>query len=332
MIKIGVDLSGGDFAPARILEGAALARAAFKQVEIVGFIAREDIPGLLPQQRSMIKSFTLVEAEEKIAMDEKSTASVRNKKNSTISVGIRYLREGAIDAFVSCGNTGAVVCAATLGLGLIENVERPGIGLFVPTRRGAAFLIDAGANIDPKPEHLLQYGLMSQVYFNRVFNKENVSVGLLNIGEEETKGTDFIKQAHKLFSGTQLNFIGNVEPKDMFAGKCDCVICDGFVGNITLKVTEGVADVLKKMLTEHITRNLWRKIGLFFLRNAFKAFKKEVDYAEYGGAPLLGVKGVVIIGHGRSNKYAVRSAIRVALKEVERNVLEAIKERMHECS
>lgn len=330
MVRIGVDLSGGDYAPSQIISGVQLAQSSLKNVEIVGFIAKKDLAALSAQERDVVESMKIIETEEKVMMDEKSTVSVRNKRDSTITVGIKHVRAGSIQGFVSLGNTGAVVCAATLELGLMENVERPGIGLFFPTRKGVSFLIDAGANIDPKPEHLLQYAMMSQVYLSRVLNKRDVTIGLLNIGEEESKGTDFIRQVHKLFSGASLNFIGNVEPKDMFAGKTDCVVCDGFVGNITLKVTEGCAEVLKKMLMDQLTANIWRKTGLFFLQNAFKAFKKQIDYAEYGGAPLLGVKGVVIIGHGRSNQYAVRSAIRVALEEVERNVLQAIKEKMNE--
>lgn len=330
MARIGVDLSGGDFAPSQIIAGVDLARSSLKHLEVVGYIAKEDLKSLTAYEREVVDSIELIETEEKVGMEEKSTVSVRNKRDSTITVGIKHLRSGSIQGFVSLGNTGAVVCAASLELGLIENVERPGIGLFIPTHHGVSFLIDAGANIDPKPDHLLQYAMMSQVYLEKVLDQEDVTVGLLNIGEEATKGTDFIRQVHKMFADSNLNFIGNVEPKDMFAGKCDCVICDGFVGNITIKVAEGCAQMMGKMMKDHMTRTLWRKMGLLFLRNALKNFKKQIDYAEYGGAPLLGVKGVVIIGHGRSNKYAVRSAIRVGLEEVEYNVLQAIKDKMHE--
>jgi len=329
MIKIGIDLSGGDYAPSRIIQGVHLARQTYPHIDIVGFICTEDRQKLTRSEQAVIESIEIVETEEKIAMEDKSTVAVRNKKESTITVGVKHLKEGKIDGFVSCGNTGAVVCAATLGLGLIENVERPGIGLFFPTRKGFSFLIDAGANIDPKPEHLLQYALMSQVYLQKVTNTKEVTVGLLNIGEEAGKGTDFVKQTHKLFSSSPINFVGNVEPKDMFYGKCDCVICDGFVGNITLKSMEGCAEVLGKLLFDALTKTLWRKIGLLFLRNAFREYKRKLDYTEYGGAPLLGVKGVVIIAHGRSNKTAVKNAIRVGYEEVERNVIQAIKDRMN---
>ncbi|UCC94275.1 MAG: phosphate acyltransferase, partial [Candidatus Omnitrophota bacterium] len=228
------------------------------------------------------------------------------------------------------GNTGAVVCASTLTLGLIEGIERPGIALMIPTKAGVSLVIDVGANIGPKPLHLFQYGIMASVYYNLVFNEENPNVGLLNIGEEETKGPEFVKRVHKLFSASCLNFMGNIEAKDIFSGKCNCIVCDGFIGNIALKVSESCVDVMGKFLLDAIKRDFLGKIGLFLARRSLRNFRKTVDYAEYGGAPLLGVNGVVIIGHGRSSAYAVKNAVKVAIQELKRDLNVGIKRRIDE--
>jgi glycerol-3-phosphate acyltransferase PlsX len=186
--------------------------------------------------------------------------------------------------------------------------------------------LDVGANIDPKPTQLLQYGIMADAYLRYILNKPKPTVGLLNIGEEETKGTDFVKETHELLSNSHLNFIGNVEGKDLFSGKSDIVLCDGFVGNVALKVTESVVETMQVFLKRHLLSTFLSRIGVFFLIPSLRRFKKELDYAEYGGAPLLGVNGVVIIGHGRSNAKAIKNAIRVAKEEVERAVNEKIVE------
>ena len=266
---------------------------------------------------------------EAIEMCEPAANSVRRKRDSSIVVGLNMVKEGKADAFFSAGNTGAVVCAATLELRLLPGIERAGIGIVTPNLKGNSLIIDVGANIDPKPTQLLQYGIMADAYCKNILNKINPSVGLLNIGEEEKKGTEFIQEAYGLLEKSKLNFIGNVEGKDLFSGKCDIIVCDGFVGNVALKVSESAADAMQKFLKRHLLSNIWGKIGLIFMIPSLKRFKKEIDYAEYGGALLLGVNGVVIIGHGRSNLRAIKNAIRVAKEEVERQVntkiLEAIK-------
>jgi glycerol-3-phosphate acyltransferase PlsX len=191
-------------------------------------------------------------------------------------------------------------------------------------------VIDVGANIGPKPLHLLQYGIMASVYYSLVFNKENPTVGLLNIGEEESKGPEFVKHVHKIFSLSPLNFIGYIEAKDIFSGKCNCIVCDGFIGNIALKVSEGFAEFMGKSLLETIKKDRLGRLGLFLIKKSLKKFKKITDYAEYGGAPLLGVDGIVIIGHGRSNAYAVKNAIKVAIQELNRDLNIQIKRRVNE--
>ncbi len=322
--RIGIDISGGDFAPREILKGAFLAKKEFNH-DIILIGPRDEISKEARRERVSLKDFEVIDAPEKITMDEQAAMSIRRKKNSSIVVGAEVLKEKKIDAFVSCGNTGAVVTATTLKAGLIEGVERPGIAVLFPTLKEISMLIDVGANINPKPLHLLQHGVMASLYYSVVFDKENPTVGLLNIGEEETKGSDFVKLVHKLFAASSLNFIGNLEAKDIFSGRCDCIVCDGFVGNVALKVTEGLADMTGKFLKGALGKDFLGKIGYLFMRRSLKKFKKSIDYAEHGGAPLLGVNGVVIIGHGRSSAYPVKNAVRVAIQELKRDLIGNIK-------
>jgi len=326
-MKIIVDAMGGDHAPRVVIEGAV---AAIREYDVeVGLVGDEAvIKELLAKTKYSGDKVSVYPASEVIDMHEPAATSVRRKRKSSIVVGLNLVKEGKGQAFFSAGNTGAVVCAATLGLGLLPGIERPGIGLVAPTQRGPALIIDVGANIDPKPTQLLQYGIMGSVYCRYILNKDNPSVGLLNIGEEETKGTEFVKESYELLEKSNLNFIGNVEGKDLFSGKCSVIVCDGFVGNVALKVTESVVETMQVFLKRHLFSSILGKIGVIFLKPSLMRFKRDLDYAEYGGAPLFGVDGVVIIGHGRSNAKAIKNAIRVAKEEVERGfnekVLEAI--------
>ncbi|MCG2714239.1 MAG: phosphate acyltransferase PlsX [Candidatus Omnitrophica bacterium] len=327
-MKIVVDAMGGDYAPNVVIDGSL---AAVKEygVEVVLVGDKPKIEQLLKKAKYTGNNISVVHAAEVIEMCEPAATSVRRKRNSSIVVGLNLVKEGKADAFFSAGNTGAVVCAATLELRLLPGIERPGIGLVMPTLKGISLVIDVGANIDPKPTQLLQYGIMADAYCKFILNKFNPTVGLLNIGEEEKKGTEFLREAYELLEKSKLNFIGNIEGKDLFSGKCDIIVCDGFVGNVALKVSESAASAMQVFLKRHLLSNIWGKIGLIFMMPSLKRFKKELDYAEYGGALLLGINGVVIIGHGRSNKKAIMNAIRVAKEEVERQVnvkiLEAIK-------
>ncbi|MFH1768183.1 MAG: phosphate acyltransferase PlsX [Candidatus Omnitrophota bacterium] len=327
--RIGLDISGGDHAPGEIFKGAFLAKRE-SDADIVLIGSREEIALEAEKEKINLNDFTVVDAPEKIGMDEQAAMSIRKKKNSSIVVGVNLLKERKIDAFVSCGNTGAVVSAATLKVGLIEGVERPGIAILFPTKKGVSLLIDVGANINPKPLHLLQYGVMASLYYSLVFDTDSAAVGLLNIGEEETKGPDFMKSVHKLFTASSLNFIGNLEAKHIFAGRCECIVCDGFVGNIVLKVSEGLVEMIGKFLIDAVKKDILGRLGFLLMRNSLKRFKRVVDYAEYGGAPLLGVDGVVIIGHGRSSSYAVKNAVKVALQELKRDLIGSIKGKLDE--
>ena len=324
-MKIIVDAMGGDYAPDVVIKGTIAAVKEYNaEVVLVGDEAR--IKSLLKKSQYSQGSISTYPASEVIEMSESAATSVRRKRNSSIVIGINLVKEGKGDAFFSAGNTGAVVCAATLGLGLLPGIERPGIALVTPTLKGISLIIDVGANIDPKPIQLLHYGIMGDAYFRYILNRSNPTVGLLNIGEEEAKGTEFIRQTHELLEKSSLNFIGNVEGKDLFSGKCDIIICDGFVGNVALKVSESAAEAMQVFLKRHILGSALGKLGLLLLMPSLKRFKKDIDYAEYGGAPLLGVNGVVIIGHGRSNVKAIKNAIRVAKEEVERKFNEKIQE------
>lgn len=319
-MKIVVDAMGGDHAPAVVVDGAAAAVKAYGyEIILIGDVAQ--VKPFLDKSGYRGNKITLYQAEETIGMHESPATSVRRKRKSSIVLGVELLKEAKADAFLSAGNTGAVVCAATIDLGLLPGVERPGIAIVTPTLKGISLIVDVGANIDAKPLHLLQYGYMGSAYMENIFNKPNPSVGLLNVGEEESKGTDFLKETYELLSKSKLNFIGNVEGKALFSGKCDVVVCDGFVGNVALKVTEGTAEAIQVFLKRHLLKtNFLGKIGILLLKKTFLKFKKELDYAEYGGAPLLGVNGVVMIGHGRSNARAIMNAIRAAGEEVERQV------------
>jgi len=324
-MKIIVDAMGGDYAPNVVIKGVIEAVNEYNtEVVLVGDEAR--INALLKKAKYTGGNISVCPAREVIEMYEPAASSVRKKRESSIVVGVDLVKDGLGDAFFSAGNTGAVVCAATLGLGLLPGIERPGIAIIAPTLKGISLIIDVGANIDPKPTQLLQYAIMAEAYFKYILNRPNPSVALLNIGEEEGKGTEFIKETRELLEKSNLNFIGNVEGKDLFAGKCDIVVCDGFVGNIALKVAESVAEAMQVFLKRHLLSNPLGKLGLIFLKGSFSRFKKEMDYSEYGGAPLLGVNGVVIIGHGRSNVKAIKNAIRVAKEEVDRQFNEKILE------
>lgn len=327
--KIGVDISGGDYAPSEIFKGAVNAQKEFHE-NIVLIGVKKEIEEEARRMKVNLDGFTVVDAPEKIEMSESPVTAVRRKRDSSIVVGSQLLKDGKIDAFVSCGNTGAIVCAATLTLRPIEGVERPGIAILMPTRKNVSILLDAGANIEPKPLHLFQYGIMASSYYKTVLNKENPTVGLLNIGEEETKGTDFVKRVHKLFSASSLNFIGNVEPKELFSGNCDCIICDGLMGNVALKVSEGCGKFMVRSFFELVNQDFFAKIGFLFMGQAFKKIKRIFDYSEYGGALLLGVDGVVIKGHGRSSHIAVKNAIKVAIKELQWELNTEIKRRINE--
>jgi glycerol-3-phosphate acyltransferase PlsX len=319
MVKISVDAMGGDHAPEAVVAGVV---EALKKCDCFVYLVgqQQKIEQELARHSFDRSRIEVIHADEVVAMDESPANAIRKKRNSSMNIGINLLKEHKADAFFSAGNTGGVVCAATLKLGLLETIERPGIAIVMPNRKGVSLIIDAGANIDPKPLHLVQYGIMGSAYVEEILEKKKPTVGLLNIGEEESKGTEFVKETYQLLEQSPVNFIGNVEGKDIFSGQCDVIVCDGFVGNVTLKVAESIAETMNYFLKKELGASFLGRLAFMLAKGCFKNFKKKIDYSEYGGAPLLGVDGVVIIGHGRSSAKAVMNAILFAKTEVDRNI------------
>jgi phosphate acyltransferase len=309
-MRIAVDAMGGDFAPQSIVEGAVLAaREHGVPVVLVGDekIVRQEV-AKYPGTESL--PITYVHASEAVGMDESPLTPIRKKKDSSIKVAFDLLKEGGASAVVSAGNSGAVLASAVF---LLEKlVDRPAIGTILPTLKGFTIMLDGGANVDCKPSHLVQFALMGEAYARYILKKERPQVGLLSNGEEESKGNELVRETHAILKTSSIGYIGPVEGRDIFNGRVDVVICDGFVGNAVLKICEGMAEAIGSMIRQEIQTSNWGKLGYLFARKAVGRIKKKLDYSEYGGAPLLGVDGVVIISHGRSTPKAMKNAIRIA--------------------
>jgi len=323
--RVALDAMGGDRGPVVNIEGAvAAARELGLSVLLVG--NEEELSRSLRRHSTNGLGITICHAPETVGMNESPSAALRKKKHSSIRVGLELVKRGEADAFISAGNTGAVMATAMVTLGSLPGVERPAIALIVPTLRGQSILLDAGANADCKPRHLLQFAIMGDIYARQVMGKKSPTVGLLSIGEEESKGNELTREAFKeLEEERSLNFTGNVEGREVFSGAADVIVCDGFTGNIALKISESAAEFFTVLLKEELEKGLVGKLGALLTRGAFRRFKKRVDYTEYGGAPLLGVGGMCIISHGRSTAKAIKNAIRVAAECVENGVIEHIR-------
>ena len=315
---------GGDYAPQAIVEGVVAAVNEFGvNVALVGL--EDEVKKELKKYDYPAQRIEVIHAPEVISSSEPATVSIRKKRNSSISIGINLLKDPNYKAFISAGNTGAVVAAATINLGMLPGVERAGIGLVIPTLQGFSLLIDVGATTDPKPEHALQWSLMAQVYAREVLDLQNPSVGLLNIGAEASKGTDTVKETHKLMADRLSNFIGNIEANEIFSGKCDCIICDGFVGNIVIKISESLMESAGALLKRELKKSPMALLGAFLMKSRLQHIRKHADYTEYGGAPLLGVNSIVMISHGRSSPKAIKNAIRATQREEENDILSHMK-------
>lgn len=330
MIRIAVDAMGGDEAPEPVVKGAIeAARVSQGRFEIV-LVGDEAKIAKHMQHHHFIKGLPIYvhHASQKIEMNESPGVALRKKPDSSIAVGATLHAKGKVDALVSGGNTGAVLGAALFTLKRIEGVLRPAIGSFMPTSTGVCFLTDVGANVDCKPEQLYQFGLMGSIFVNHILGIDKPKVGLLNIGEEPGKGNELVQGAFPLFEQSDLNFIGNVEGRDVLMSAADVVVCDGFVGNILIKFVESLTQMLPLSLKKKIGSNIVGNFGFFFMQNKFANVVKLFDYQEYGGAPLLGVKGNCIVAHGRSTPRAIRTAIVEAYKMVKENVAENIESRL----
>ena len=326
-MKIALDAMGGDTAPEPTVAGAIRA-ARELPIEVILVGQQEAIQQQLARYPRRPPNLEIVHAPEIIGMDEPPVASIRKKRESSINIGIGLLKDKQVEAFVSAGNTGAVVSASTLIAGLLPGIERPGIAILLPGVKGDTLLIDVGANIDPKPLHLVQYALMGDAYMRCVMGRPRPTVGLLNVGEEETKGTDFIKETYSMLEASGINFVGNVEGHAIFSGEYDVIVCDGFAGNVALKTAESLARAINLLLKRSLSMSPITKLGAWLARDAFRNLRKEVDYAEHGGAPLLGVDGISIIAHGASSAKAIKNAIRFAYEsvrhELNRHMVDAI--------
>ena len=316
-LHIALDAMGGDRGPEELVSGAVMAaRDSDLEISLVGDQAR--LGAILATHGAPSPRIHLVHASRVVGMDESPVDAIRKKKDSSIMKAFALHKEGRVDAVVSAGNSGATLASALKSLGRLEHVSRPGIAGIFPTLKGPVVMMDVGANVDCRPEHLFQFGVMATAFSQILFGLDRPRVGLLSIGEEGGKGNVLVKKSHELFQQSSLNYIGNVEGRDTFQGDVDVMVCDGFVGNVCLKLSEGLAEAVMGMLGEEIAKTLKAKLGYLLARDAFVSFKKRVDYAEYGGAPLLGIRGNAIICHGRSNAVAIKNAIRVA-SEMARN-------------
>lgn len=310
-MKIAVDAMGGDHAPREVVLGAV--QAAREMDLPVILVGREEL--LRDELRSLGAGGERIEvahASEVVEMCEVPGVAIRKKKHSSIRVGLNLVAEGHASAFVSAGNSGAVMAGALYILRKIRGIDRPAITATIPTPSGPIVLIDAGANVGCKPAHLLQFGFMGDAYAQKVLGIAHPRIGLVSIGEEESKGTDLTRETGLLFRRTGLNYVGNVEGRDFFNGKADVFVCDGFVGNVALKTMEGMASALGHFLKHEIEKSVMAKLGVLFAGGAIRQVKRRLDYTEYGGAPLLGVKGGVMICHGASDAKAMKNAIRSA--------------------
>ncbi|MBI9080143.1 MAG: phosphate acyltransferase PlsX [Pseudodesulfovibrio sp.] len=322
--RIAVDAMGGDYGPRIMVPAAVKAAREGVGIALVGDesiindeLAKLDVTGL---------DVTVIPASQIVEMNDKPADALRRKKDSSIQVACRYVKSGEADGVVSAGNSGATVACGMFVLGRIKGVMRPALAGIMPTEKDPVVLIDVGANVDSKPLHLFQFGLMADVFARCVLGMKRPGVGLLSIGEEEGKGNAMVREAYDLLRDSQLRFIGNVEGRDIFTGDVDVVVCDGFVGNVALKLSEGLAQSMGRILKEELKSSWLSKLGTLLSLRAFKRFKKVVDYAEYGGAPLLGLKGIVVVCHGKSNELAIINAIRMASTSVRNKMHEHLAE------
>jgi glycerol-3-phosphate acyltransferase PlsX len=320
-MKIALDAMGGDFGPPNLIGGAVLALREYRYIRKLFLVG--DGPRLeteLKKHRCSDSRIEIVHSTQVVEMCDKAGDAVRRKKDSSVSRAVDLVKNGAADAIVSAGHTGAAVAAATIKLRTLPGIDRPGIAALIPTETNLFVLIDAGANTNCEPENLLQYGIMGAVYSRHVLRFKNPRVGLMSIGGEEMKGNDLTKEVFKMLRRSQLNFRGNVEGHDLFEDPVEVVVCDGFVGNVILKTCESIATAIFKWLKHELMRSAPRKAGAFLARDAFRTIRKKTNYEEYGGMPLLGVNGICIISHGASTPLAIKNALRVAAESVEHHV------------
>ncbi|MEW6585623.1 MAG: phosphate acyltransferase PlsX [Nitrospirota bacterium] len=323
-MRIALDAMGGDYAPAVNIEGALDTVRDFGDIHVVLVGDESILQRELEGRRYSSDRITVKHASQVVGMGESPAHALRKKRDSSIRRGIELVKSGEADAFVSAGHSGVVMATALLLLGTSDIVDRPAIATIMPTLKAPFVLIDAGANIHCRPENLLQFALMGSTYCKTILGRSEPRVALISTGEEDTKGTELTKDTFKLLKEADINFIGNIDGKDIFTGEIDVIVCDGFTGNVILKTSEGLADAILKMLKREVANLATGKIGYLLIKPALRAFKKKTDYDEYGGAPLLGINGTCIISHGRSTAKAIRNAVSVASDFAAKKVYEVI--------
>ncbi len=327
-IRIVLDAMGGDFAPLNEVSGAIIAAENFPDtLEIILSGKEKQIRDEILKHKVNLTNLSIVNADEIVSMHDSPTDSLKEKPNSSLSIGIKLMKEGKADAFVSAGNTGAVMAASILKLGRIEGVGRPTIGSLFPTDKGRTMVFDVGASVDCKAVHLLEFAIMGSIYMKYIYGVERPRIGLLNVGEEKSKGDTLSLEAYELLEKSELNFVGNIEGRDVLTGAADIIVCDGFVGNVVLKFAEGVLEVIKGKFRNYASQGFFKKIWTGMMYGTLKnVVLKDFDYQEYGGVPLLGINGVTIIGHGKSSPIAIKNMIYKAEEMVSKRVNEQIRE------
>jgi glycerol-3-phosphate acyltransferase PlsX len=319
-MRIAVDAMGGDHAPQQVVLGAAQASQEYGiDISLVG------LPASVQPLLDNYPRLRLVPCTQVIAMNDHPAQAVRTKPDSSITVCARMVKEGRADGWISAGNSGAIMAAALLIQGRIRGVERPALGSIVPTQNGFAYFLDVGANVDSKPEYMVQFAIMGSVYAREMMGRKQPRVALLSNGEEEGKGDERVRETAKRLAGTLPGFIGNVEPKDIYAAKADVVVADGFVGNVAIKMAEATAEFLFRSLRDEIPKTLTGKLGGLLIRPGVRQIRARIDWREYGGAPLLGIDGVAVVAHGRSDARAIKNAIRVTREAVEHHLVGKIR-------
>ncbi len=319
-MRIAVDAMGGDFAPDQVVLGAAQAATEYGiDISLVG------LPSSVQPLLDSLPRLRLVPCSQVVAMDEHPAQAVRAKPDSSISVCARMCKEGRADGWISAGNSGAVMAAALLIQGRIRGIDRPALGSIVPTKNGFAYFIDVGANVDSKPEYMVQFAMMGAVYAREMLGRPEPRVALLSNGEEEGKGDERVKETARRLKGTLPGFVGNVEPKDIYGARADVIVADGFVGNVAIKMAEATADFLFRNLRDEIPKTMRGKLGGMLIRPGVRELRARIDWREFGGAPLLGIDGVAVIAHGRSDARAIKSAVRVTRDAVQNQLVGKIR-------
>lgn len=328
LLRIAIDAMGGDHAPQEVVRGAVLALREDPSIELLLVGREEEVGPQLSRDELGISRLEIVHAPEVVTMEDAPVAPLRRKKGSSIRICANLVAEGRASAFVSAGNTGAAWTSARVVMGMIEGVSRPALATVLPRLEGQTLLLDVGANVDSKVQYLREWAVMGHFYSQMLTGLDHPRVALLSIGEEEGKGNEMTRETYSVLKATGLNFIGNAEGRDIYNGNADVVVCDGFTGNVVLKASEAVAEMITQAIREELSRTLRGRIGGLLSIPAYRNLRKRLDYEEYGGAPLLGVRGGCVICHGRSDRRAIKNAIRVARDFVENRIDEKIREKI----